>query len=488
MKILFYGGKSHGRHSMNVIAEMLKRGHDVIVLKIDSKRNVGEEVDLKVFKGTNEHIVIDGRTVRIESMLPDSREIWVCNLKEDQKFTEISIRWVPNVTGLLLQMLISRAGRLFYEENLREDSFLKDRNLLVSKNEIKGLMESVGITNSEDSFIQFVTGQINSLKIENFESQELSVIDDSHQAQRLAAGLLPVDAQITQLFQDLGIDCVYTTRNCFGELFEECLTRGAKDSKLKTFYEIFSWDNLTTKSTILTEPDAYFVWNQTQLFELRAYHKAQAEIYVTGASRFENLYSSSKFSATKIPTSLSILWIGSSPLGCSDDFAIFERLVNFLEHSAPYSIQLIYRLHKDLEKEWGDEPPASSYESTSFQIQNSESDFLKALSSADLIFAVNTSAVFEAAVLGKSVYRPSFLMGNERNNRNFHENYMRRMTVDIHSKIDCERIVGEQVQGKMSKANSMRKILDFVAPNGTSRRPSEITLDWIEYIVEDAIN
>ena len=488
MRILFYGGKSHGRHSMNTIAEMLKRGHDVFVLKIQTKsENSPTKVDLTSFKGTNEYLEIDGRTAKIVSLLPGSREIWVCNLRENQKFQEIRIAWTPNVTGLLLQLLLFRAGKLFYEEQLLDSTFLRDRNLLESEKKILNLIELLGLQDSRNLILEFARGQSNFLKLLGNESQELLLNDNSIEALRIASKLQLTDERIKQFLKQLSIESVYTTRNCFGDLFEECLTRTAKDLEMQTFYEVFSWDNLTTKSSILTEPDTYFVWNQTQLFELRSFHRAKSDICITGASRFENLFSAAKVSSAISSSELSILFIGSSPLGCPDDFEVFKRLNDFLKKSMPFPFDLTYRMHKDLERTWELRGNAVLYNSNEFQVQSSESDFLRALSSSDLVFAINTSAVFEVAAQGKSVFRPSFLMDQNQVRQNYHGEYMNKLIRQIDSEIDCVTEVIQHARNKLKTIDSFTRIYDFISPHGSMRRPSEITLDWIESIGEESL-
>jgi hypothetical protein len=483
MKVLFYGGKSHGRHSMNVIAELLKKGHDVEVLRVTEKEINGVfKSNLSFFKGTNEILINRNSTLTIENDHAGKRNLNVTQLQEGQVFDEVKLQWKPDVPAIMGQILIYRQGKLFYEKNPLDDDYLIKR---YSDQGIKKVLETIEksrIKIDVDKVIDYISGLTSEIIVGDLKLGNLQKY--SHTAFREMAKSLPHDPRISDIIKKGAIDLVYTTGLCFGDSFDDALLRAAHQSNIHTVYEIFSWDNLTTKASILTEPDAYFVWNARQVFELRTFHEVQNKVLIAGASRFENLDQKVLYDNAKKNQSLTVLYVGSSPLGNANDFEMFKKLVAISKSKLEQNIVFIYRIHKDLERIWGKSRIEMEQLSTDFLIQESSIAFIDAIYSADLIFAVNTSGIFEVALHNKRVYRPSFVTGPE-SYSNYHHEYVDNLCVNVATSDKFIQILSMHLEIHQMGSNVYPYLLDFISPHGTRRRPSEFIVDFIEELQED---
>jgi len=333
-----------------------------------------------------------------------------------------------------------------------------------------------------DKVKDYISGLTSEIIIGDLKLEKLQKY--SHTDFREAAKSLPHDTRISDMIEEGGIDLVYTTGLCFGDSFDDALLRASHQSNIQTVYEIFSWDNLTTKASILTEPNAYFVWNARQVFELRTFHEIQNRIFIAGASRFENLDLKVLYDNVKKENILTVLYVGSSPLGNANDFEMFKKLVAISKSTLRQNVVFIYRIHKDLERIWGKSRIELEQLSTDFLIQESDISFIDAIYSADLIFAVNTSGIFEIALHDKRVYRPTFLRGGV-SYANYHHEYVDDLCVDVSTSEKFIQILNLHLQIHQIGLNVHPHLLNFISPHGTKRRSSELIVDFIEELYEN---
>jgi hypothetical protein len=468
---------------MNVIAELLKKGHDVEVLRVTEKEINGVfSSNLTFFKGTNEILINRNSTLTIKSEHAGKRDLNVTQLQEGQVFDEVKLQWTPDLPAIMGQILIYKQGKLFYEKNPLDDDFLFKR---YSDQGMKKILETIERSRIEvdvDKVKDYISGLTSEIIIGDLKLGSLQKY--SHIDFREMAKSLPHDTRISDVIEEGAIDLVYTTGLCFGDSFDDALIRASRQSNIQTVYEIFSWDNLTTKASILTEPDAYFVWNARQVFELRNFHEIQNRILIAGASRFENLDQKVLYDNAKKNHSLSVLYVGSSPLGNTNDFEMFKNLVALSKSKLEGNIVFTYRIHKDLERIWGKSRIELEQSSIDFLIQESSVAFIDAIYSADLIFAVNTSGIFEVALHNKRVYRPSFVTGAE-SYSNYHHEYVNNLCVNVATSEKFIQIMILHLEIHQMGLNVHPYLLDFISPHGTKRKPSEFIVDFIEELLED---
>lgn len=183
---------------------------------------------------------------------------------------------------------------------------------------------------------------------------------------------------------------------------------------------VFSWDNLSSKGVIHTMPDRVFVWNQVQVEEVVGLHHADPAIVSRhGAWRFDDYRALAPTIDYETfcrlhgcdPSKRTILYLGSSPLIAprEGDFAA-EWLARVRGSDDPLIARanVLFRAHPRNVAAWKELLAAERPERVAFQDPESLSFFdeqplFDTIHHSDACFAVNTSAVLEAAIQGKPV-------------------------------------------------------------------------------------
>lgn len=186
---------------------------------------------------------------------------------------------------------------------------------------------------------------------------------------------------------------------------------------------IASWDNLTNKGLIRIQPDRVIVWNDIQRRELSEFHDIPSErAVITGAQKFD------KWFALSITTSLDefcakvgleraqpyLLYLCSSYFIAPDEVSFVRRWLKRIRESQSAELReipVLIRPHPQNGSQWravdlrefGD---VAIYPREGAQPDANEAmtDFYDALSHSATVVGVNTSALIEAAIVGKSVY------------------------------------------------------------------------------------
>lgn len=207
------------------------------------------------------------------------------------------------------------------------------------------------------------------------------------------------------------------------------LVKAAKLKKIPTLLATASWDNLTNKRKILTQPDNVAVWNQAMADEARTLHGVPShKIWITGAAPFDGWFNQQpsrdketfcsllQFDIEKpiivyLCSSYSIAgesendiirqW--SNALISSSDEKLMHANVLIRPHPMALKCwhELMLQENHSIGKIWGTKIwPLNVKHPTTKQ---SRADFFDTLYYADAIVGLNTSAMIEAAILGKPV-------------------------------------------------------------------------------------
>jgi hypothetical protein len=197
---------------------------------------------------------------------------------------------------------------------------------------------------------------------------------------------------------------------------KECAMRA-----IPTALCVASWDNLTNKGHIRVVPDRVIVWNEAQRREAVELHGVPAErVIISGSQMFDHWFdwkprrSREEFCARVglDPARPFILYLGSSYFIAPNEVAFVERWIQALK-SARNGLQeagILIRPHPansqqflglDLSQAPGMTiwPPFSA----TFYEQDSKEDFFDSLHHCAAVVGVNTSALIEAAIVGRSV-------------------------------------------------------------------------------------
>ncbi|HEY2326951.1 MAG TPA: hypothetical protein VGH52_05645 [Gaiellaceae bacterium] len=180
---------------------------------------------------------------------------------------------------------------------------------------------------------------------------------------------------------------------------------------------VASWDNLTNKGTIRNDPDAVFVWNEAQRREADELHDVPLErVLATGAPKFDEWFArrpTLDFAAFAAKVGLDpaqpyVLYVCSSYFVASEEPAFVER---WLEALGEREFGVLVRPHPENAKRWRTAdlsrfPNVVVYPRDGAAVvdEASRADYFHSLLYSKAVVGINTSALIEAAIVGKGVY------------------------------------------------------------------------------------
>jgi len=195
---------------------------------------------------------------------------------------------------------------------------------------------------------------------------------------------------------------------------EEFYLATANSLGIPVYYNVLTWDNLSTKGTFLNKPTMIFSWNEKQKQQLLRYHKCEdVKIGVVGSLYFEkwiNIKEQLHSTVALTEKNFSyVLYLGSSANIIGDESNIIQSLSIIIDrinnNNNNNMLKLLFKSHpaKPLLvneyfncEEWN--------EFGLCEDKNNELEFAKLLSSASCIFGVNTSAMIDASFVSNNVY------------------------------------------------------------------------------------
>jgi hypothetical protein len=186
---------------------------------------------------------------------------------------------------------------------------------------------------------------------------------------------------------------------------------------------VASWDNLTSKGLLRFVPERVFVWNETQCREAVELHGMPADrVVATGAARFDDWFAqrpstSREQFARKLgldPGRPYLLYLCSSSFVAPDEVGSVTRWLESLRGADDERLRdvgVVVRPHPKRYEQW------SGVDLSRFggalvwpragglleHVEN-RADFYDSVFHSEAVVGVNTSAMLEAAIAGKSVY------------------------------------------------------------------------------------
>jgi hypothetical protein len=275
---------------------------------------------------------------------------------------------------------------------------------------------------------------------------------------------------------------------------------------IRTAACIASWDNLTNKGLLRIEPDLVVVWNDAQKQEAREYHYIPEErIATTGAQLFDRWFAKevtrdrAAFCArVGLPdTRPFLLFTGSSAFISRSNIEVpfVRRWIAAVRASADAALRdapILVRPHPYNFHAWDPNPltdlpavavyPRGSYNPID---EDSRADFFDSLYHCAAVIGVNTSAMIEAAIIGRPVFSlmSEEFAGTQEGTIHFHyllpENggFVRiAATVEEHVRQLGERL--RDLEG--ARAETSRFVASFVRPHGVDRPATPLFVDAIE--------
>jgi hypothetical protein len=184
---------------------------------------------------------------------------------------------------------------------------------------------------------------------------------------------------------------------------------------------VASWDHLTTKGLIRIQPDLVSVWNEQQKAEALAYHNTNpASIVVTGAQPFDRWFErrptlrADFCRKVGLPADQPIvLFVGSTKSISAPDAELqfVRRWIGALRaHPSLSGVSILVRPHPFNSRHWSEEDVAdlssvAVYPHWANPVNEADrQDYFDSLYHSEAVVGINTTAMIEAAIVGRTVH------------------------------------------------------------------------------------
>jgi hypothetical protein len=259
---------------------------------------------------------------------------------------------------------------------------------------------------------------------------------------------------------------------------------------------VASWDNLTGKGLIRVVPDRVFVWNDRQVEEAVEMHGIPRErVTATGAPKFDEWFERrprpwDEFAARVglDPGRPFVLYACSSAFIAPDEVTFVSRWLEAVRARLP-DVGVLVRPHPQNAAQWRGVdlagfdaavwPPGGAQPDAG----EARADFFDSLAHSAAVAGINTSALLEAAILGKSVLAVPGFAGTQQGTL-----WFRYLLYENGGFVHVGDTLGEHVrqlagvlEGGDEHADQTRRFVEsFVRPHGLDRPAAPILADAIE--------
>jgi hypothetical protein len=287
--------------------------------------------------------------------------------------------------------------------------------------------------------------------------------------------------------------------------------KSARKLGIASAVTVASWDNLTGKGLIRVIPDFVLVWNDTQVEEAVELHRVPRErIVVTGACKFDDWFGRSPdrtFDELASRVGLAadkpfLLYVCSAPFIAPEEVGFVRTWLETLRADGDprlREIGVLVRPHPRNAPQWENVDlstlgNASIWPRTAEQpdVGAARSDFFDSLFHCSAVVGLNTSALIDAAIVGRSVFSPLApdFEGTQRGTLHFHyllfENggfLHTAETLEAH----CRQLRELLDHGDAHAAQTRAFVASFVRPRGLDRPATPILADEIEAVARAAL-
>ncbi|MGH7333341.1 MAG: hypothetical protein ACREKS_11495 [Candidatus Rokuibacteriota bacterium] len=279
----------------------------------------------------------------------------------------------------------------------------------------------------------------------------------------------------------------------------------AKALGLRTVLCVMSWDHLSSKSVIRVLPDMVTVWNETQKREAIELHGVpEQRIVVTGAQCFDSWFGRSPFTSRSEfchrvgldPDRPFILYVCSSLMrGSAPESDFLPRWIERVRDHLDPSLRdagILVRPHPKRAAEWTRVdlgrfsnvvvwPQAGAFPVAS----QARRDFFDSMSHSAAVVGINTSALIEAAIVGRPVH--SILLPEFRDNQEgtLHFHYLLTdggglLHVATSFPEHLDQLAEALANGQRARLRNERFVEAFVRPYGLGVPATPVFCDAVE--------
>ena len=265
-----------------------------------------------------------------------------------------------------------------------------------------------------------------------------------------------------------------------------------------------SWDNLTNKGCMRVQPDAVILWNEAQKREAVEYHGMRPDsVVVTGAQPFDRWFerrpstSREEFCArVGLPADRRFILYtcSSSFISISPAELEFVRrwIVAVRSNEETRDLPILIRSHPYNFAAWEtaefpDQPNVRVWPSRQYNPmeEQNRSGFFDSLYHSAAIVGINTSAMIEAAILGKPVLSMQAQEFSHTQEGTLHFHYLLpenggflRMATTLPQHV--EQLAHVMSHQDEAREQTQRFVASFIRPNGLDRRCTPLVADAIE--------
>lgn len=267
---------------------------------------------------------------------------------------------------------------------------------------------------------------------------------------------------------------------------------------------IASWDNLTNKGVLRVQPDRVIVWNEAQRREATEYHATPADrVVVTGAQPFDRWFerrpstTPGEFRAgvgLPVDGPYVLYTCSSSFIAISPAELAFVRswIAALRSHPATAQVPVLVRPHPYNRAAW-ETADLSEFEHVAIWPrqpynpveEESRNGFFDSLYHSAAIVGINTSAMIEAAILGRSVLAIQTGEFAARQEGTLHFHYLLPENggcVRLASTLDehVSQLAGVLSRPDETRAETARFVGAFIRPHGMETPCTPLVADAIE--------
>ena len=235
----------------------------------------------------------------------------------------------------------------------------------------------------------------------------------------IAEAVMPTDRYFELFLKAERLDLLLVTPLVDFGSYQTDYVKAAHRIGLPVVFAPFSWDNLTNRGLIRVAPDRVLVWNEHQRREAVELHGVPAaRVVITGAPRFDEFFQM-RPASTREQFAAAIGLPASQPFvlyTCSSNF-VAPREVEFVRHwiaalrNSPHAVLrecgVLVRPHPAHREQW-EAADLSDLSGVALWFDraemNADQGLYDSLHHAAAVVGLNTSAMIEAAIVGRPVF------------------------------------------------------------------------------------
>jgi hypothetical protein len=281
------------------------------------------------------------------------------------------------------------------------------------------------------------------------------------------------------------------------------VVKSAQRLGIPTALCVASWDHLTTKGLIRVDPDLVAIWNEEQRAEAIEYHGTPNDrLLVTGAQPFDKWFERRPTPHAEFCAKVGlradrpfVLWVGStkSISGPDKEFSFVLRWIAALRQQPELrDVSILIRPHPFNGGHWltasDDELPAdvAVYPRGSNPVNEGDrQDYFDSLYHCAAVVGVNTTAMIEAAIVGRTVHSVLADEFKDTQGGTLHFRYLLAENGGFlrvaHSMSEHSRQVAETLRTPdVGQAACARFVARFIRPQGIDVEATPILAEALE--------